>query len=729
MKKYFFTIVMTLFVFFVNGFSQNKEITIEDIWKKYLFNPTGVSGFTPMPQGDYYSVINKDGIASHSFQTGEKQRPILSKEALEKASNNALSIKDIRIYKLSNDEQRLLIGTAYESIYRRSFKAFYYVYDLTNNSITPLSDTAKGKQSFADFSPDGTKVAFVRDNNLYLVDLISKKEIAITNDGKFNHIINAMADWVYEEELSMAQAFSWSPNGKHIAFLRFDESRVKEFSMTMWGDLYPEEYRYKYPKAGEDNSLVDVFVYELNSGKKTRIDMGDNDNIYIPRTYWLPNSNELIVLKMNRHQNKLEFYAYNLQNNSKRLVYNDENDAWLEVSDDYHFLNDNKSMIVTSERNGYNHIYKVTFGGKIEALTSGKWEVNTICAIDEKKQYIYYLSNESNVLNRDLYRINFKGKNKKMLSNGKGWNIPTFNPTASYYRNVYSDANTPPVYTLNDHTGKELRMLQDNKTLKERIKEYNFSPKEIFTISISEDVELNAWMIKPQNFDPNKKYPVLMYVYGGPGSQEVNNSFFRSLDFAWYQMLAQKGYIIVCVDNRGTAGKGDAFKKVIYKQMGKYESEDQIAAANYLKTLPYIDGNRIGIWGWSFGGYLSSLSIMKSENVFKMAMAVAPVTTWRYYDNIYTERFLQTPQENSNGYDENSPITYAANLKGSYLLVHGMVDDNVHFQNAVDLVTALNEAGIQYEQFFYPNKNHFIVGGYTRLHLYIKLTDFILKNL
>jgi dipeptidyl-peptidase-4 len=371
----------------------------------------------------------------------------------------------------------------------------------------------------------------------------------------------------------------------------------------------------------------------------------------------------------------------------------------------------------------------VFFGGKPTPLTSGTWEVAQVCAVDESNEYIYYLSNESHALQRDLYRINFKGKNKKMLSNGKGWNSPTFNPKATYYSNMYSDANTPPVYTLHDNTGKELRVLQDNAALKERMKAYGFSEKELFTIPVNDGIDLNAWMIKPKNFDASKKYPVLMYVYGGPGSQEVNNSFFRVMDFAWYQMLAQKGYIVVCVDNRGTSGRGDSFKKCIYKQMGKYETEDQIAAANYLQSLSYIDSNRVGIWGWSFGAYLSSLCIMKGNDVFKMAMAVAPVTNWRYYDNIYTERFLQTPQENPQGYDDNSPITHAAKLKGKYLLIHGTADDNVHFQNAMDLVSALNAAGIQYEQFFYPNKNHFIMGGNTRLHLYIKLTDFILKNL
>ena len=729
MKRFIVCFFLFLSVGVHHIFCQTKEITLEDIWQKYVFYPTGVPGFTPMPQGDFYTVKNKDEIASYSFQTGDKKNTLLSDADLKNASNNTIGISDIQLYQLDNSEQHMLIGTAYENIYRRSFKAFYYVYNFIDKKLMTLSDTTKEKQSFAEFSPDGSKVAFVRNNNIFIKDLKTLQETAVTTDGKFNHVINGMADWVYEEELDMAQTFQWSPDGKQLAFLRFDESRVKEFTLTMWGELYPEAYRYKYPKAGEDNSLVDVYIYNVNNQTKSKVDMDDNGNVYIPRIYWLPNATELIVLKMNRHQNLLEFFAYDLNSKEKKLIYTDKNEAWLDVTDEYYFLKDNKSMIVTSERDGYNHIYKVIFGGKIQAITKGEWEVAEICAVDEKNQWIYYLSNESDVLNRDLYRIGFNGKGKTMLTNGKGWNTPTFNPNASYYRNVYSDLNTPPIYTLHDYTGKQLRVLHQNTLYQERMQAYGFSTKELFKVPIGNDIELNAWMIKPKHFDANKKYPVLMYVYGGPGSQEVSNSFSRSMDFAWYQMLAQKGYIVVCVDNRGTSGRGDAFKKCVYKQMGKYESEDQIAAAKYLKTLPYVDGERIGIWGWSFGGYLSTLSMMKGEGIFKMAMAVAPVTNWRYYDNIYTERFLQTPQENPQGYDENSPITHAAKLNSKYLIVHGTADDNVHFQNAMDLVNALNVAGKQYEQFFYPNKNHFIMGGNTRLHLYIKLTDFILKNL
>ncbi|MDR2407334.1 MAG: S9 family peptidase [Bacteroidales bacterium] len=710
-------------------FAQKKEITVGGIWKDYTFLPYSISGFSTMPEGDYYTVTGINGIDKYSFASGEKITTLVKNEDLRSASNGKISMKSIDTYSFDKDENQLLIATKLENIYRRSTKAFYYIYNITAKTMRMLSDTTKGKQSFATFSNDGKKIAFVRDNNIFVVDLENNTEVALTTDGLNRHIINGMADWVYEEELDMSQAFTWSPDNTKLAYLRFDEQKVKEFSMTVWGNLYPEEYKFKYPKAGEDNSLVDVYIHDMATGQKTKLDLGDNTNCYIPRIYWLPNSTDLIALKLNRHQNKLEFFRYNTQNQQQDLVYTDENPYWLNVTDQYYFLDDNRTMIATSERNGFNHIYKISFGGKITQLTNGNWEVATISAVDKKNKLIYYLSNETSLLNRDLYCIDFNGKKKQLLTNGKGWNTPVFSPSTQYYRNVYADLNTPPIYTIHDNKGKEIRLINDNTKYKEVIKEYNFANREIFSFTTEENILLYGWMLKPADFDSTKKYPVLMHVYGGPESQEVKNSFFSSFDLAWYQLLAQKGYIVACVDGRGTATRGDAFKKVIYKQLGKLEVIDQINAARYLKSLSYVDGDRIGIWGWSFGGYLSSLALMQGGDVFKMAISVAPVTTWRYYDNIYTERFLQTPQENPSGYDENSPITHVNKMKGKYLLVHGTADDNVHFQNAIDLVTALNKAEKQYEQFFYPNKNHSIYGGNTRYHLYTKLTDFILKNL
>lgn len=726
MKKYLF-LTLTLLLSVVCSFAQ-KKITVEEIWDNFSFYPRGVAGYTAMPKSDEYTVIKRAGIERHLFSDGSVSGMALTHEALTAANDGRLSVSQISDYSFSSDEKKIMLAFDMESIYRRSSLAHYYVYDIDAKKLTPISDTSHLLR-FAELSQDGTKVVFARDCDLYYQDLTNGKVVRITTDGKQNHILNGFADWVYEEELDMSQAASWSPDGSKIAFLRFDESRVKEFVMPIYDELYPTEFKYKYPKAGEDNSLVEVHIYDLATGTDTRLDLGDNSNCYFPRVYWLPNSQDAVVLKLNRHQNRLDFIRYNTATKQQDIIYTDLNEKWLDVTDNYYFLKDNNSMIVTSERDGFNHIYKVTFGGEIKQLTKGNWEVNEIQFVNEAKKQIYYLSNESGVLNRDLYVINFDGKKKQMLSSGDGWNSVEFCPTGNYFRKQYSNLNTLPKYTINDKSGKELRVLNDNQAVQNTMNEYGFAQREIISFTTADGVTLYGWIMKPKDFNPNKRYPVMMNCYGGPGSQQVMNAYSGAQDLAFYQMLAQHGYISVCFDGRGTATRGDAFKKVIYQQMGKYEAIDQIAAANWLKTLNYVDGDRIGIWGWSFGGYLSALSMFRGDGAFKMAISVAPVTNWRYYDNIYTERFMRTPQENPDGYDLNSPTTYANQLKGKYLLIHGTADDNVHFQNAMELVKGLNEAGIEYDQFFFPNKNHFIMGGNTRTYLYNKLAKYILENL
>ena len=726
MKKHLLLLLMLVATLVT--FGQTKKITVEDIWNDFKFYPRGVAGYTAMPKSDYYTVIKRAGIERYSFATGERVDMLLSNADLERLSNGAVNISKVSGYEFSSDEKRMVIAVEEESIWRRSSLAFYYVYDLVNKTLTMVADT-NTKLHFAFLSEDGSKVLFARDCDLFYQDMATGKITRITNDGKENAILNGYADWVYEEELDMSSAASWSPDGTKIAFLRFDESRVKEYNFALYDNLYPTDFKYKYPKAGEDNSLVDVYIYDVAAAQLTKIDLGDNSNCYFPRVYWLPNSTDAVVLKLNRHQNQLDFIRYNTVTKAQDIIYTDKNDKWLDVTDDYYFLKDGKTMIVTSERDGFNHIYKVTLGGEIKQLTSGKWEVNKIQYVNEAKKQIYYLSNESGVLNRDLYVVNFDGKKKALISSGDGWNQTVFSPNGNFYRNQYSNLNTLPIYTIRDAKGKELRVLNDNQNVQNTMNEYGFVKREIISFTTADGTQLNGWMMKPANFDPNKKYPVMMNCYGGPGSQQVENAYQSAQDYAFYQMLAQHGYISVCVDGRGTATRGDEFKKIIYQQMGKYEAIDQIATANWLKTLPYVDGNRIGIWGWSFGGYLSALSMFRGEGAFKMAISVAPVTNWRYYDNVYTERFMRTPQENPDGYDMNSPTTYANQLKGKYLLIHGTADDNVHFQNAMELIKGLNEAGVEYDQFFFPNKNHFILGGNTRTYLYTKLAKYILENL
>ena len=469
--------VFTLLLFSVVLTLAQKQITIEDIWKKYLFVPKSVPGFASMPNSDYYSVSSRTAITKHSFETGDAVSDILTAEALFKASNGKLSLEDLSGYEFDASCTKMLLAFEEEPIYRRSSCAFYYVYDLQKNTVTPVADKEKGKQLCADFSSDGSKVAFIRNLNLFYMDLATQKEYRITTDGKENSIRNGLADWVYEEELSMAKYFYWSPDGSKIAYLRFDESRVKEFSMTIWGDLYPEEYKYKYPKAGEDNSIVDIYVYDLKSGKSTQV-FFPHEDCYFPRIYWLSNSVDLMVLKLNRLQNKLEFFRCNTQTGAKDVVLTDENQWWLEITDDYYFLEDNNTVIFTSERDGFNHIYKAEFGKKPVQLTSGEFEVKQIAAIDFQKKTIYYLSNESAVLNQDLYSINFDGKKKRMLTDGTGWNVPTFNSNAHYYCNMYSNSNMPPVYTLHNSIGKKLRTIEDNAKFRERISEYGFAKKE-----------------------------------------------------------------------------------------------------------------------------------------------------------------------------------------------------------------------------------------------------------
>ena len=705
-----------------SSIAQEKTIQLEDIWASRTFSPEWVWGLNSMNDGVHYSSLNYGNgnvyVTEYSYETGDSVSTIIDSKNFED-----LSFDD---YSFSNNEQKVLLPTATESIYRHSTRSKYYIYDRETTDVLELST---GKQRLAQFSPDATKVAFVRENNIFIKDLKSDIETQVTTDGETNKIINGATDWVYEEEFAFDNGFQWNGNGTKIAFYRFDEEAVPEFSMDMFSALYPNQNRFKYPKAGEANSTVEIFIYDVATNEIVEAAIETEDEFYIPRIKWTKNENFLSVQRMNRHQNNLDFILVNANDGSAKIIFTETDDAYIDVTDNLTFLNDGEHFVWTSEKSGFNHIYLYNLKGKqVRKITKGDYEVTDFYGVDESNNTVYFASAERSAMHRDVYAVQLNGRNKRMLTNQVGTNSATFSSSYKYFINQHSDANTPYNFSLFDATGTEVRTLKDNTTLNETLGNYALSTKEFFNFETTEGVNLNGWMMKPHDFDATKEYPVFMYLYGGPGSQQVTDAWGGS-NFLWFQMLTQQGYIVACVDNRGTGARGAEFKKCTYQQLGKLETQDQIEANRHLAKLPYVDGSRIGVFGWSYGGYMSSLCLLKGADDFKMAIAVAPVTNWRYYDSIYTERYMRTPQENAAGYDDNSPINHVEKLKGKYLLIHGSADDNVHYQNTMEMTTALVNANKQFDLFIYPNKNHGIYGGYTRLHLFTKMTNFIKENL
>jgi len=749
--------------------AQTQQITLEDIWTKHTFGARGIGGARSMQDGEHYLSMTRTGIAKYSYLTGEKVEDVCLFGGPE-AGRQAKPMPPFEGYAMSADEQKILLSSGFEPIYRHSGISDYYIYDIQAKTFTKISNS--GKQRLTTLSPDGTKVAFVRDNNLYWMDLATLEEHAITTDGKFNEVINGTTDWVYEEEFAITQGFQWSPDSKKIAYLRFDESKVKQYNMQMWGELYPEDYTYKYPKAGEDNSKVSLHVYDVEGQKALYIPVLSVEGTtsktweYIPRFQWTENANVLAFMRMNRLQNTMQILTLNTTapGNKAFILYEEKATSYVDVPDTWQFITIGKGkkaqeqMLITSERDGYRHIYLYGMDGQlVKQVTSGNFEVCEVTGIDIKNNRLYYTSREHGAINKSLFVIGMDGKKKKCLNYSQAniiniyknfigtdfsftqdINAPTsggtYNATFSngckYYICNYSNANMAPVYTLHDAKGKLVKVLQDNANLQKKMADYGTGHKQFGTFTTSNGTELNCYTIKPTNFDANKRYPVLVFVYGGPGNQQVSNSYGYS-DYYWYHMLAEKGYVVFCFDGRGTGGRGADFKKQTYKDLGRMECEDAIEAARWLGKQSWVDKDRIGIWGWSFGGYLSTLSLLKGNDVFKTAIAVAPVMNWRYYDNIYTERFLALPQDNAKGYDENSPLNFADRLEGNYLLIHGTGDDNVHFQNSAEMVDRLENAGKQFEFRIYPNKNHSIYDatGNTRLNLYQLMTDFLMRKL
>ncbi len=726
MKKYLFFFICFLTV--SSLFAQIKEITVDDLWTRWAFYPNSVYGINSMQDGENYTVFVDGSIIKYSYQTGEEVEVVLdiTKLGIEYPSSE---------YVFNHDQTKILFYNNEESIYRRSFKANFYVYDFKTKILTPVSDA--GKQQLATFSPKGDKVAFLKDNNLFIKDLTNNKETQITKDGEYNKIINGAPDWVYEEEFSYNQAYQWSPEGDFLAYVKFNESQVRMFNMTVYAGmrpfiqtnaLYPENYTFKYPKAGEDNSIVTVHIYNLAKKKTLNVDLGTETDIYIPRIKWTKDNNKLCIVKLNRLQNNIELLYANPNTAATQLIYSEKNEYYMEetVYDKLEFLDNGKNFVIMSERDGYRHLYLYNIDGTLQKqLTSGEWDITDFYGHDNVNDLFYYQSAEEGAIYRAIYSVNSNSENKTKLSNMQGVNEAIFSATFKYYINYFSNHKTPNLVTLHDAKAKEIRVLEENADLKALVEEYGGVNKEFFKITTTAGIELNASVIYPMNFDKTKKYPVLITQYSGPNLQEVLDQW----EFEWNNMIAQKGYLVITVDPRGTGGRGEDFRKITYMELGKYETLDLIESAKYLAKLEYVDATRIGIWGWSFGGYMALSCLTKGADYFKTAIAVAPVTNWRYYDNIYTERYMRKPQDNPKGYDDNSPINFVKNMKGKLLIVHGTSDDNVHLQNTMEFIEALVQADKQFDMQIYTNRNHSIYGGKTRKHLYTLMTNFLLENL
>ncbi len=716
--------LLLFIISFTVATGQQKQINLQEIWSG-AFRTQGLDELRSLKSGKQYAVLNynqssgESSVDVYDYLSGEKVNTLVTSSEIKDA-NYFLT------YTLSKDETKVLLATDLQQIYRRSTLGTYHVYDV-NTKKTILVSEHKIQEPV--LNPAGTKVAYGYNNNIFIKNLTTGRTTQVTEDGIKNSIINGITDWVYEEEFAFVRAFEWNNDGSKIGYIKFDEAKVPRFSMDVYGKgLYPKQQVFKYPKAGDPNAGVSLHVYDIETQKTSNVDLSEYNNYYIPRIKWTQQTNVLSVQTTNRKQNTIDLIFVDASKNQTSLVLQEKDDAYVDITDNLTFFKDN-SFIWTSERNGWNHIYHFNKNGTLKnQITKGPWEVTNYYGYNPKNNTIYYQSTENGSINRGVYSVNVKGKNKKELSVTTGTNRAAFSADYSYYINTFQSATTPSIFTLNDsNTGSVIKQIKDNATLAAKVAGYKMSEKEFSTISINGN-ELNMYTIKPLDFDPSKKYPLFMYQYSGPGSQNVANKWNGSNDY-WHQMLVQQGYIVVCIDGRGTGLKGRDFKKVTQLALGRYEVEDQITAAKKLGALPYIDANRIGIWGWSYGGFMSSNCLFQGSDTFSMAIAVAPVSSWRFYDTIYTERYMTTPQENASGYDTNSPMYHVDKLKGKFLLVHGSADDNVHVQNTTRLVAALVQANKQFDWAIYPDKNHGIYGGNTRLHLYTKMTNFIKNNL
>ena len=710
---------------------ERNQLSLDDIFTSGKYAGKAITGVHWLNDGARYSYYERD--------TAAKVTNIFIYDVNSKSSRRVLTTAELKMaqddppfrfttYQWSPDEKQILFISAppeREYLSRLTPAGNIFVYDLGNKSFRRLTNVSDPQYNVK-FSPDGKSIGFVRNNNIFVVDVASGAERQLTTDGA-EHIINGKFDWVYEEEFEISDGWQWSPDGKHIAFWRLDENRVPEYTLTEWDSLHLTLIPMRYPKAGEPNSIVKIGVIDLQSSMTKWMDLGSNDDIYIPRMQWTLDPAILSIQRMNRAQNVLELLYADIVTGTTHTVLTESEEKWVDISNDLTFLKDG-NFIWPSERDGYRHLYLYKNDGTVvNQITKGEWEVDSFCGVDEKTGTVYFSSTEVSPLERHIYRIQLDGRKKKRITEMAGTHTANFSPTYKYFLDTYSNISTPPRISLMNNEGSVLSVVEENNI--QMLKNVQIGKTAFLSITTADGVSLNASIMKPANFDSTKKYPVLVYTYGGPGSQVVRNAWERTSDVLWYTYLGEHGYLIFMVDNRGTGARGKAFKTAGYRNLGKWEVNDQVEGARYLSSLPYVDRERIGIWGWSYGGYLTSMVILNGADYFKAAVAVAPVTSWRYYDNIYTERYMGTPQNNPSGYVESSPITHASKLKGKFLLIHGTSDDNVHFQNTANFVSALEKANKQFSLRFYPDKNHGIYGGVTRLNLYTLMTNFILTNL
>ncbi len=720
-----FSLIITALMLMTHSIIAQKEITLEGIWKDNIYSIKSVPGFNFLKDGRHFTRIVDNVIKKYDILTGQPVEDLFNADVIK----GQLGFEGrLEGYTFSNDERKILIESERKSIYRRSYVAKYHVYDLDQEKLYALYE--EGRVMNAGFSPDGTKVAYVLENNIYYFDLDTGITLPVTSDGERNAIINGLSDWVYEEEFSIVKCYWWSPLSDRIAYLKFDEREVREFTMTYYNDdAYPDYYTFKYPKVGEKNAVVSVHMFNLGDDRTLNINLGDMNEVYLPRAMWTTDNEELCVFKLNRHQNHLQLYVVDAKTGKSRVMLEEKNKYYIDITDHITFLKDGKHFIWTTEKSGHKHIYRYSkLGEEVNAISSGSYDITAFYGVDELNDKIYYEAAEESPLRRDLYEIRIDGSGKRKISEESGWNTAQWSSTFDYFTLQHSTINSAPTFRVMKRNGELVRNLEDNAKNKTVQEEYGVNNIAFFDFLTSEGVNLNGYIIKPADFDPNKKYPLFLTQYSGPGSQQVTDSW-KGANYWWFQMLVQHGFIVACVDPRGTGGRGEAFKKMTYLELGKYEVLDHIETAKYFSRQSYIDPDRIGIYGWSYGGYMSSLCILKGNDVFKAAIAVAPVTNWKWYDTIYTERYMRTDEENESGYRENSPVYFADRLKGNYLIIHGVTDDNVHMQNTMEMSNALINANKQFDTYLYPNRNHGIYGGNARLHLYTKMNQFLFDKL